>query len=80
MEINEYVKVTWRDSQTQGGWLLDREIIAGPCTVKTVGWLYSEDDDRIIIGQSYIEKLDQIGEMIAIPKSAIVSMERRTWD
>ncbi len=75
MQIDHIQKIVWVDTQTKSGWLDEDELIDQPLKVCTAGWLVSENSEAVTLAQSYVEELDQVGEIIVIPKVAILERE-----
>ena len=67
--VDSTASETWRDRE---GWEASRMII------RTVGYLFKDLSDRVVIAQS-VSALDLLGQVISIPRGAIKSMVY-LWD
>ncbi len=65
------VVVTWRDSHRYTYQMEADEEVAC-CTIKTVGWLVSENEKQIVLSQDDIE--GDIRGVIVIPRENIVGL------
>ena len=66
------VKVRWIDSMSSGGWQSKGDWKPANMEVVSVGFLFKDLDDRIVLCQGETEF--GIGEVMEIPKFAITSM------
>ena len=73
------VKVEWIDSTgAQGGWQFVEDCRVATSKVTTYGFVVREDDDMLVIAQSYSPAdgegdSAQVNGVIAIPKVAVIS-------
>ena len=76
------VRVTWLDARdTETGWLDIKEIVdAHLATCQEVGWMVTNNEERIVIMRSYSKDKDDVtgGGSIAIPKGLIKKIEYLT--
>ena len=76
------VRVTWVDARdTESGWLDMKEVINATLAVcQEVGWMVTNNDERIVIMRSYSKDKDDItgGGAIAIPKDWLKKIEYLT--
>jgi hypothetical protein len=76
----QIVIVKWRDITSQDGWhsanKLDNFIIEDDNLVVQIGFLYEEDEDKIVLLDSYFEKKDLYGGVHKIPRGCIVSIQK----
>lgn len=84
MDINSVpmVRLTWFDARdTETGWMDIKKVIDAPlATCQEVGWMVTNDSDKIVIMRSYSvcpEDKNDItgGGAIAIPKTWIIKIE-----
>ena len=81
IDINKVrmVRVTWLDARdTETGWLDIKEVIDAPLAVcHEVGWMVTNNDERIVIMRSYSKDKDEVsgGGAIAIPKGWIKKIQ-----
>ncbi len=73
------VEVVWRDIIYDGGWHSQDEIDLvstnlNQCLVKQIAYLYEEDENQIILIDSYFKDKDRYGSINVIPKGAIVKI------
>lgn len=81
------VKITWKDAQeSDGSWTPVEDILKHDCAIcQDVGWMVSNDDNKIIIMRSMIvsngtldepyTELEEGSAYIAIPKDWVVDLE-----
>ena len=73
------VRVTWGDARdTETGWLDIKEVLNAPLAMcQEVGWMVTNNDEKIVIMRSYSKDKDDItgGGAIAIPKGWIKKIE-----
>lgn len=74
------VLVTWVDIGSQSGWhtqnKLDNFVADDKSyTVTQLGFLYEEDDDHIVLLDSYFPNMELFGAPTKIPKGCIVSIQ-----
>ena len=73
------VRVTWLDARdTETGWLDIKEIVdAHLATCQEVGWMVTNNEERIVIMRSYSKDKDDVtgGGAIAIPKDWLKKIE-----
>jgi hypothetical protein len=73
------VRITWLDARdTETGWLDIKDVIDAPLAVcQEVGWLVTNNPDKIVIMRSYCKDKDEVsgGGAIAIPKSWVTKIE-----
>lgn len=73
------VEVTWRDSINQGGWdsaAAVRKHGITPTTCVTTGYLLEKDRERVVLAQSLSEQTNEVGNLVAIPRFAVMSIRR----
>tara|TARA_R110002020_G_scaffold175464_1_gene367339 strand:+ start:2085 stop:2372 length:288 start_codon:yes stop_codon:yes gene_type:complete len=84
MDINSVpmVRLTWFDARdTETGWMDIKKVIDAPlATCQEVGWMVTNDSEKIVIMRSYSvcpEDKNDItgGGAIAIPKTWIIKIE-----
>jgi hypothetical protein len=72
------VLVIWKDIVSDDGWhtadQLD-DFAESDNTVRQLGYLYEEDENQVILMDSYFEKKDLYGGVHKIPRGCIVSIE-----
>lgn len=71
------VEVTWKDITSDDGWRDMDELDKfehEDNTVKQLGYLYSEDDEQIILMDSFFENRQFYGGVHKIPRGCIVSI------
>lgn len=73
-----FVRVEWVDSTATADWMapdaVDKALRCA--TITTIGWLMLDAPDRIIIASSHDDTWELVGELIAIPRPAIVASSR----
>ena len=73
------VRVTWLDARdTETGWLDIKEVVSAPLAVcQEVGWMVTNNDEKVVIMRSYSKDKDDItgGGAIAIPKDWVKKIE-----
>ena len=73
------VRVTWLDARdTETGWLDIKEVIDAPLAVcQEVGWMVTNNNNKVIIMRSYSKDKEDIsgGGAIAIPKGWVTKIE-----
>lgn len=71
------VEVTWIDIMSDSGWRnqskLDRFITSSNAVVQ-IGFLYEDDDDQIVLLDSYFDDKTLFGGVHKIPKGCIRSI------
>jgi len=76
------VRITWLDAKdTETGWLHIKDIVNAPLAVcQEVGWMVTNNNERIVIMRSYSKDKDDVtgGGAIAIPKGWIKKIEYLT--
>ena len=76
------VQVTWVDIVSDDGWhtqnRLDNYIHKDNKTVRQVGYLYEEDEEQVVLLNSYFTKKDMFGDITKIPRGCIVSIDELT--
>jgi hypothetical protein len=69
------VEVKWVDIIHEGGWhtqdQIDEFINERSMIVNQIGYLYEQDDDYLILLDSYFEDKQQFGTIHVIPKGCI---------
>ena len=72
-------RVTWLDARdTETGWLDIKEVINAPLAVcQEVGWMVTNNNNKVIIMRSYSKDKEDIsgGGAIAIPKGWVTKIE-----
>ena len=72
------VEVTWKDIKSDDGWHESEELdvfIHEDNTVKQLGYLYEEDDEQIILLDSYFADKQLFGGIHKIPKGCIIDIK-----
>ena len=73
------VRVTWLDARdTETGWLDIKEVMDAPLAVcQEVGWMVTNNDERVVVMRSYSRDKEDItgGGAIAIPKDWVKKIE-----
>jgi hypothetical protein len=75
------VRVTWKDITSDDGWHGADELdvlIHESNTVEQVGFLYEEDEEQIILLDSYFTNRDRFGCLHRIPKGCIIEIKEMT--
>tara|TARA_R100001443_G_C3337590_1_gene173766 strand:- start:929 stop:1210 length:282 start_codon:yes stop_codon:yes gene_type:complete len=81
IDINKVpmVRVTWVDARdTETGWLDIKDVLSAHLAIcQEVGWMVTNNDERIVIMRSYSKDKDEVsgGGAIAIPKGWIKKIE-----
>lgn len=73
------VLVEWRDIVGQFGWFSQNQVDKfvtdnDEGVVQQVGFLYEEDEDQIVLLDSFFNKKDQFGTITKIPKGCVLKM------
>jgi hypothetical protein len=72
------VEITWRDITSDDGWHgVDRldELIHDDDTVRQVGYLYEEDEEQVILLDSYFQHKELFGGIHKIPRGCIIEIK-----
>ena len=69
--------VHWIDSAATADWTdtVDAAHHLPLSRVRTVGWVIEEDEERILVAASHLEDWSQVGELITIPRAAVVGRQ-----
>ena len=68
------VEVDWLDSVTTGGWGRPRAFRKkGALRCRTAGYLFSEDEARLVVVQSQAENGD-LADSMTIPRAAVLGV------
>jgi len=75
----EPVLVRWRDITVSTGWIdqdsLDRFVMdEDEAIVTQTGFLYEEDEQQIVLLNSYFHGKDLLGDVTKIPKGCVIEM------
>ena len=77
------VEVTWKDITSDGdGWHSMDEIdkfLSENNIVKTLGYIYEEDEDQVVILDSYFIHKELLGGIHRIPKGCILDIKELTY-
>jgi hypothetical protein len=71
------VEVTWIDIRSDDGWRTLNKLekfITGDNTVKQIGFLHEEDEEQIVLLDSYFEDGTLFGGVHTIPRGCIKSI------
>jgi hypothetical protein len=73
------VLVRWVDITTQSGWITQDEADDFVSNnegdiVQQVGFLYEQDDNQIVLLNSFFTEKDLLGDLTKIPKGAIIQI------
>jgi hypothetical protein len=71
------VEVIWIDIRSDSGWRTLNQLetfITSKNPVRQVGYLYEQDDDQIVLLDSYFQEKDLYGGVHTIPRGCIVSI------
>jgi hypothetical protein len=73
------VLVRWVDITTQSGWITQDEADDFVSNnegdiVQQVGFLYEQDDNQIVLLNSFFSEKDLLGDLTKIPKGAILQI------
>jgi len=71
MTKHKAIYLEWDDARGRNGWFSNDEILNGPFTIKTIGYLVKEDRTHITVTTS-ISKSDYKVDPLTIPKSTIL--------
>jgi len=77
----EPVLVRWKDITVSTGWIdiesLDRFVMDEDEGIVTqVGFLYEEDENQIVLLNSYFHGKDLLGDVTKIPRGCIIEMRK----
>jgi len=77
----EPVLVRWRDITVSTGWIdqdsLDRFVMdEDEAIVTQVGFLYEQDEQQIVLLNSYFHGKDLLGDVTKIPRGCIIEMKK----
>lgn len=77
------VKVTWRDITSQDGWRTLNQLEnfitdSEENIVEQCGFLYEQDENQVVLLDSYFPKGGLYGGVHKIPKGCIIKMEELT--
>ena len=81
---NETVLVKWRDITTSGlGWVDQNEVDlfvtdSDECIVYQVGFLYEQDENQIVLIDSYFHGKSLWGNVTKIPMGCVIEIVRLT--
>lgn len=70
-------EVVWSDPATHRGWV-SKERDFSPLKNKSVGYLIEKKKDHLAFAQSISGNTCDLGEVLSIPKKAIISLKRLT--
>lgn len=76
------VEVTWKDIKSDDGWHEAEDLdqfIHEDNTVKQVGFLYEDDDEQIILLDSYFLDKELFGGIHKIPKGCIIEIKELAY-
>lgn len=73
------VLVRWVDITTQSGWITQDEaddFVSNNDSdiVQQVGFLYEQDDNQIVLLNSFFTEKDLLGDLTKIPKGAVIQI------
>lgn len=72
------VEVIWRDIVSDDGWhsqnKVDKFTTAENDTVTMIAYLYEEDENQVVLVDSYFKDRDLYGTIHKIPKGCIISV------
>jgi hypothetical protein len=84
LTVIRMVRIVWTDSCSRSGWASPdaaRTWSAAVLTVQSVGYLFSEQPDSVVLAQSFDSNQDpNPNGMLQIPRSAIRSIHNVTAD
>jgi hypothetical protein len=72
------VEVTWVDIRSSDGWHSLNKLetfITEKVIVRQIGYLFEQDDDQIVLLDSYFDDLSLYGGVHTIPKGCIQSIK-----
>jgi hypothetical protein len=72
------VEVIWIDIRSDSGWRTLNQLetfITSKNPVRQVGYLYEQDDDQIVLLDSYFQEKDLYGGVHTIPRGCIVEIK-----
>lgn len=69
------VQITWIDAVGGDGWTTEKELREQELIIhNSVGYLVTEDKDKVMITMSYDKDKESLGAWLCIPKVYIVEM------
>jgi hypothetical protein len=72
------VEVTWIDIRSEAGWLTQNQLdnfTTKKTPVKQLGYLYEQDEEQIVLLDSYFEDKELYGGAHTIPKGVIIEIK-----
>lgn len=72
------VTVQWLDSNINGGWNAAASVAssAAPTAIASVGYLLEKTRKHVVLAQSLSERTQEVGNLLTIPRFAVVSIKR----
>jgi len=77
----EPILVRWRDITVSTGWIVQDELDSfvmdeEEAVVNQVGFLYEEDEQQIVLLNSYFSGKDLLGDVTKIPRGCVIEMKK----
>lgn len=77
----ERVEIVWKDITAKSGWINQEEadefvMDEKENIVNQIGYLYEEDENQVILLNSYFSYMDLLGDLIKIPRGNVLEIKK----